>query len=307
MKITIFFILIFSLFNISNVNGEKIEVLFKIDDEIISNIDVKNEYRYLISIKNLQNLEKKQLFEIAKNEAISDKIKEIELRNNLENYNSEDKFLNKLIEETYESLNLENLIQFEKYLKKNKLTYEFVKNKIKINFYWSRLIFTKFSHKINVNEKEIREKIIKQANKDMITRYNLSEIVFNASNEEEKINKYNKILNDIKNNNFKNAALINSISDSKNDGGSIGWVTQGQLNDAIYSVIKNLETNEISKPIRIANNFLILRLNEINQSKDDTNLEIKIKNAVMREQNFQLNQFSTIYFNKIKNNLIYNE
>tara|TARA_B100000900_G_C20516470_1_gene690286 strand:+ start:301 stop:1224 length:924 start_codon:yes stop_codon:yes gene_type:complete len=307
MKKIIFFILIFSLFNISNVNSEKIEIFFKVDDEIISNIDVKNEYRYLISIKNLKNLEKKQLFEIAKNEAISDKIKEIELRNNLENYNSEDKFLNKLIEETYESLNLENLIQFEKYLKKNKLTYEFVKNKIKINFYWSRLIFTKFSHKINVNEKEIREKIIKQANKDMITRYNLSEIVFNASNEEEKINKYNKILNDIKNNNFKNAALINSISDSKNDGGSIGWVTQGQLNDAIYSVIKNLETNEISKPIRIANNFLILRLNEINQSKDDTNLEIKIKNAVMREQNFQLNQFSTIYFNKIKNNLIYNE
>ena len=156
MKKIIFFILIFSLFNISNVNSEKIEIFFKVDDEIISNIDVKNEYRYLISIKNLKNLEKKQLFEIAKNEAISDKIKEIELRNNLENYNSEDKFLNKLIEETYESLNLENLIQFEKYLKKNKLTYEFVKNKIKINFYWSRLIFTKFSHKINVNEKFFR-------------------------------------------------------------------------------------------------------------------------------------------------------
>ena len=165
----------------------------------------------------------------------------------------------------------------------------------------------KYSNKIKIDEDKIKAKIKQQSSNKFVTKYNLSEIVFRALNEIEMNDTYNKILNDIKNVNFENAAMINSISDSKDDGGLIGWVTEDQINEEISASISNLKSNEISKPIRIANNFLVLKINEIDQIKDNENFETKLKNAILREQNFQLNQFSTIYFDRVKKNLIYNE
>ena len=307
MKKKSIIIFLYFLFNFSFVHSNQVEMFMKIDDEIITNIDIKNEYRYLASVKNLKTLNKNQLLEIAKKNVFSDKIKEIDLKKNFDDLILNNEYLNNVIENMYKNLNLNNFDEFLNYLETNNLTYEFIETKIKINFFWNRLIFMKYSNKIKIDEDKIKAKIKQQSSNKFVTKYNLSEIVFRALNEIEMNDTYNKILNDIKNVNFENAAMINSISDSKDDGGLIGWVTEDQINEEISASISTLKSNEISKPIRIANNFLVLKINEIDQIKDNENFETKVKNAILREQNFQLNQFSTIYFDRVKKNLIYNE
>ena len=307
MKKKSIIIFLYFLFNFSFVHSNQVEMFMKIDDEIITDIDIKNEYRYLASVKNLKTLNKNQLLEIAKKNVFSDKIKEIDLKKNFDDLILNNEYLNNVIENMYKNLNLNNFDEFLNYLETNNLTYEFIETKIKINFFWNRLIFMKYSNKIKIDEDKIKAKIKQQSSNKFVTKYNLSEIVFRALNEIEMNDTYNKILNDIKNVNFENAAMINSISDSKDDGGLIGWVTEDQINEEISASISTLKSNEISKPIRIANNFLVLKINEIDQIKDNENFETKVKNAILREQNFQLNQFSTIYFDRVKKNLIYNE
>ena len=47
---------------------------------------------------------------------------------------------------------------------------------------------------------------------------------------------------------------------------------------------------------------MILKIEEIKTSKIEINKEIKLKEMIEFERNRQLNQFSNIYFNKIKIN-----
>ena len=52
----------------------------KINNEIITNVDIENEYKYLIALnKSLNNLNKQTVLELAKNSLQKEIIKKIEL------------------------------------------------------------------------------------------------------------------------------------------------------------------------------------------------------------------------------------
>ena len=285
--------------------AESIEtkIIHKIQNEIITNIDIKNEFKYLIALNNnLKQLDKDKILNISNESIIREKIKKIELQKNFKKITIEEKFLALLIKETYLSLNLKSLNQFISHLKNYNLTLTDVKKKITIDALWNQLIIQKYSGQITINKEKIRKNIINNENK-LSKEFELSEIIFTVKNKNEINRKYNEIIKSVQEVGFKNSASLYSISDSAKIGGGIGWINENSLNSKIKESIKKLKIGETSKPIILSNGILILKVTSIRKSKNKINLELELKKAINYERNRQLNQYSKIYFNKTKKNL----
>ena len=275
----------------------------KVNNEIITNIDLDNEARYLFALNNeLEGTDKKTLTRLAKESIIKEKIKKNEL---LKYYrlDSTEVLLDEIIKEYYKKLNIKNLEDFETYLKKYNLEMKIIKQKIEIELLWNRLIGLKYQNQINVNEEKLKKQVDEfYNNNELVTEYNLSEIIFQIENDNDLNNKINLIQKDINDQGFKNAANIHSIADSSKFGGEIGWVNEKQLSKEISLAIQELKVNEVSKPIRVANGFLILKIENRKQNKIETNKVKLLEQTIAYEKNKQYRQFSIIYFNKIKLN-----
>ena len=275
----------------------------KVNNEIITNIDLDNEARYLFALNNeLESADKKTLTRLAKESIIKEKIKKNEL---LKYYrlDSTEVLLDEIIKEYYKKLNIKNLKDFETYLKKYNLEMKIIKQKIEIELLWNRLIGLKYQNQINVNEEKLKKQVDEfYNNNELVTEYNLSEIIFQIENDNDLNNKINLIQKDINDQGFKNAANIHSIADSSKFGGEIGWVNEKQLSKEISLAIQELKINEVSKPIRVTNGFLILKIENRKQNKIETNKVKLLEQTIAYETNKQYRQFSIIYFNKIKLN-----
>ena len=275
----------------------------KINNEIITNIDLDNEARYLFALNNeLEGTDKKTLTRLAKESIIKEKIKKNELLKYYRLDNTE-VLLDEIIKEYYKKLNIKNLEDFETYLKKYNLEMKIFKQKIEIELLWNRLIGLKYQNQINVNEEKLKKQVDEfYNNNELVTEYELSEIVFQIENDNDLNNKINLIQKDINDQGFKNAANIHSIADSSKFGGEIGWINEKQLSKEISLAIQELKVNEVSKPIRVANGFLILKIENRKQNKIETNKVKLLEQTIAYEKNKQYRQFSIIYFNKIKLN-----
>ena len=309
MKFKIFFTILLSyLILVSNsYSEEKVYIELKIENEIITNIDINNEKNYLIALNNnLENLDKKQLYLISKNSLIKEKIKKIEL----------DKFfdleknrvlMEKLIKNLYKNLKFNDEKEFAEYLDNYNLEVDEVGEKILIETLWNELIFNKFNKNININENKLKIKLEEQLKKNKIEEFNLSEIIFEIKSSEKLEKKRKKISNFINDNGFKNAANSFSISDSAKFGGKIGWVNKTQISKVILEKISKLQIGEITDPIQINNGYIIIKLNDKRLIKRNIDIDKEIKKLVIYEKDKQLNQYSLMYFNRIKKNLLINE
>ena len=303
-KILLTFSIIYS-FSFGQVKALENKILLKIDNEIITSLDVLNEIEYLKLINNdLKNIEKKKLLKISKNSIIREKIKIIELRKYIENLEVEEKYADLLIKDFFERLNIENKDMFEEFLKKKDLEIDFIKKKIEIEILWNQLIVSKFSKEIKLDEKKIRDEILKN---NIQKEFLLSEIVFNLEDNQKLEEKLLRIKKDIERSNFSNAALIHSISNSSNNGGNLGWIKFNSLNKKIKDKIKNTFIGNYTKPIVIPGGFLILKIEDQRETDVIENIDKEIEIIKKEIANKQLNQFSNMYFNKIKKEIQFNE
>ena len=104
MKIKFIIIFIFFYFT-SFASSIENKILFKINNEIITTLDIFNESKYLKSLNvEVKNLDDNQIFEIAKRSLIRNKIKKIEIINNNINYNIDEMFTDKLVERNFSKL-----------------------------------------------------------------------------------------------------------------------------------------------------------------------------------------------------------
>ena len=292
----IFFIYSSSSFSIEN------KILVKIDNQIITSLDVKNEYKYLIALNpNLKNSKKEDIFQLSKRSIINETIKKIEIKKNFNNPQIPETFLDRILENVYLKIGIENINDFKKYLAINDIDFENVKNKLEIEALWNELILIKFSSKVNINEKNLRKKI--QQNNKFSKSYLLSEISFEVSNLNDLDSKYKEISDVINNKGFDFAALKYSVSATSNFGGKLDWINENSLNKQIKNEIKNLKINDFTKPINVSSGFLILKINDIKNTLIEVDLEDELKKLTNFEKNNQLNQYSKIYFNKVKKNL----
>lgn len=283
-------------------------IVLKVNNEIITNTDLDIEYRYLIALNNeLENIDKADIFKLSKESIVRERIKKNELLKYYKLGTFED-ILESFIKNFYGNLKIKNLNDFEKYLNQYNLKLETVKNKIEIEMLWNRLIGAKYGEQININEKLLKEQIEKNYNNnETIKEYELSEIIFQIDDEDDLNNKIALIQKNIKEQGFKNTANIYSIADSSKFGGNLGWVNEEQISGEIKLAIEKLEIGESSRPIKISNGFIILKVQNIKQKKIKLDKKELLKQAIIFEQNKQYKQYSIIYYNKIKLNSIVDE
>ncbi|MDB9941186.1 peptidylprolyl isomerase [Candidatus Pelagibacter sp.] len=283
------------------------KIIHQIENEIITSVDIKNEFKYLVALNNnLKEIEKEKILNISNESAIRERIKKIEISKNFKEIKINDEYLNLLLKNTYSRLNLQSLEEFDLYLKEYDLNLEGIKKKITIDALWNELIIQKYASQIKINEKQIKNKISK--NKNILTReFKLSEIIFEIKNKEALQKKYEEIIKSITNIGFENSASIYSVSQSAKMGGDIGWVSENSLNSQIKEEIKNLQIGDISKPIILSTGILLLKIDDSKSLEIIIDLETEFQEAINYERNRQLNQYSKIYYNKIKKNLNFDE
>ena len=287
----------------TSANSIETKILYIIQNEIITNIDIKNEFKYLVALNNtLKNLDKKKILNISSESIIREKIKKIEISKNFKEIKINEKYLDILLKNIYSNLGLKSLGEFEIYLKDYDLTLIDVEKKITIDALWNELIIQKYASQVTINEEQIKDVIFK--NKEVQSReYLLSEIIFDVKRKEEIEKKYKEIVKSINEIGFKNSASTYSVSESAKIGGNVGWINENSLNNKIKENLVNLEIGEISKPIILSNGVLILKVINTKNSEINIDVEVELKKAVNYERNRQLNQYSKIYYNKIKKNL----
>ena len=307
MKKIIYLIFFCFCFCFSSISALETKIIYKIENEIITNIDIKNEFKYLIALNNqLEELDKEQVFNIAKESIIREKIKRIEVSKNFKTLEIDKNYIAILLKNIYTRLNLKSLEEFIVYLEKYKLNLTDIEKKIAIDALWNETIIIKYSSKIEIDEQELKNKIIKNSNKET-KEYNLSEIIYEVDDTKNIKKKYNEIKQNIAAIGFENSASIYSISDTSKIGGNTGWVREESLNIKIMKNISKLELNDISKPIIISNGILILKVNEIRKVKNEIDYEAELQKLINYERDRQLNQYSKIYFNKVKKNTGFDE
>lgn len=300
-RIIVSVFIIINLFSF-NVYSSEIEIKYKVENIIITNFDIEKEIRYLSAFNNsLLDLNDKQILDIATDSIIREKIKFLELKKYFE-FEGENEYLNSIFNNLIKKLNLNDEIKLEKYFQKFDLSKKEILSKIEIETLWNQLIFQKYNPQVKIDKNILKEKLIKRKKNLKKKELNISEIVFQSITEkgiDETINEIKKSITKV---GFENTANLYSIADSKSFGGNVGWVDEDNLSDEIISKIKNLNENEISEPINIGSNLIILKINQIRENTQDLNENEELKKIEMFERDKQLNKFSMIYFNKIKIN-----
>ncbi len=305
-KILIFLTLIFFSYN-TNILSIENKILLKIENQIITSLDIDNEFKYLIALNpNLKNSTKEDIFKLSKRSIIQEKIKKIEIEKNFKNPKIPQEFLEQIIKSIYSRIGMNNLNEFKEYLKMNNVNFEDVRKKLEIEALWNELILIKFSSKIKINEENLKDKIQRDNNK-YLKSYLLSEIFFEISNLKDLDKKFIEIGDVIKNKGFDFAALKFSLSQTSNLGGKLDWINENSLNKKVKDAIINLKIDDFTNPIVVPGGFLILQINDIKKTKIKVNVEDELKKLINFEKNNQLNQYSKIYFNKIKKKLEINE
>ena len=303
MKYFFFLIILFSIISNKSIYSSEVYVVSKVNNIIITNVDVENEYRYLIALNNdLKNIDKKKIMKLAKNSIIKEIIKETELKNHFD-LNKENKYIDRILANFYKPLDLKNEKEFINYLLNYDLLFDEVKKKIVIEAAWNDLIYTKYIDKIQIDEQKIKKKINKLiSDKKKQNVYLLSEILYNENNVEDNENKYKLIKKSITEIGFKSTANIHSISDTAKLGGQIGWINESQLSKIIIKKIAKLKIGEHTEPITIPGGILIINLDNIKTQEENLDFDVEFNKQIIFEKNTQLNQFSKIYYNKISKN-----
>jgi len=308
MKYFFFLIIFFNFFCSNYIYSFESYVVLKVNNKIITNVDIDNEYRYLIALNtDLQNIDKKKVMNIAKDSIIREKIKEDELLKYFD-LSIENKYIDKILVNFYKKLGMKNEKEFKSYLSKYNLSFDEIKKKIGIEAAWNDLIYKKYVSKLEINKIKIKNNINELLSKNKEHNvYLISEILFNTESFEEIQKKYKLIEKSILEVGFKNTANLYSVADSGKLGGKVGWINETQLSEIIKKEVSKLKVGEYTKPITIPGGFLIIHLDDKKTQNIYLNFDEEFEKQITYEKNTQLEQYSKIYFKKIKKNSIISE
>jgi len=297
-KITILSLLLFINFKLFAQDG--VFIVYKINNQIITNVDINEEAKYLLALNNqLKNLDEKKIYALARESIVKEKIKKIEILKYFD-LGQKNTFLDNVIKNFYLRLGLKNETEFSAYLEGYNLTINDVLKKIEIEATWNQLIYQKYKDIIDVDIDSLKKKL--STNRTLADKksYLLSEILFKNNKEKPSAEIIKESIRKI---GFKNTANIYSISDSAKFGGDMGWVVEGNLSKKILIELKKIKINEYTKPIQFDNKFLIIKIENIKIEKIEKNEKKELEQMVQFETSKQLENFSKIFFSKVKINI----
>ena len=301
-KKTVILVLFFFLLNNFSYSKIDLQIIMKINDQIVTTYDLEKESNYLLALNpKLKEISENDLLRLAKKSMIKEMIRKSEILKYKE-LNLENNQINNVLNKIIQNLNFSDLSQFENYLRNFNISLDDIREKIEIENEWKNLIYARYSKSIKINKNELINKIEKASKEDFSLEYNLSEIVFSKKQNISITDYSKKILESIEINGFENTANLYSIADSSKAGGRIGWVKKNNLSTEIIRKLENLKINSYSSPIKISNNYLILKINDIKEVAIEFDKQKEIDKMVMSETSKQLDKFSNIFYNKIKLN-----
>ena len=302
LKKIIFFITIYFLSTTLGFSNISLKIVMKINNEIVTTYDIEKEKNYLLALNSkLNQISENQLIMLAKKSLTKEIIRRIEILKYIE-LNQDNSQIDSVLNNLIKRLNFSNKNEFENYLQNFDVSIDDLKKKIEIENEWKNMIYIKYNKSVNINKEDLMLKIDNLVKNNYIQEYNLSEIIFSTKNNTTYNDEFNKIKNSIEDNGFENTANLYSISDSSKVGGKIGWVAKKNLSVAIINKIKNLKKDQYSEPIKIGNDFLILKINETRKKPFEMDKEAELEKMIMIETTKQLDKFSNIFYNKIKLN-----
>ena len=274
----------------------------KINDQILTTYDLEKESNYLLALNpKLKNINENDLLKLAKRSMIKETIRKSEILKYKE-LDLKSSQINNVLNNIIQNLNFSDLSQFENYLDNFNISIDDIREKIEIENEWKNLIYARYSKSVKIDKDEFINKIEKISKKEFSLEYNLSEIVFSKKQNVSITDQSKKILESIKINGFENTANLYSIADSSKTGGKIGWVKKNNLSLEINSELESLKINSFSNPIKIGNNYLILKINEMKEVAIEFDKQKELDRMIMSETSKQLDKFSNIFYNKIKLN-----
>ena len=298
---------LFFVFFVCSFTYSQIKIKYKIGDEIVTNIDILNERNYLIFLRpDLNKLSDKELINISENSLIREIIKKKELNKifgNINKLGSEDEIKKNLF--NYKNVKSES--EFLILMKRYNIEYKNIINKIKYEGLWNELIYKKYGSLVNINTVKLKEDLIKKISSTKKYEYKLSEILFEINENETFKSKYNEIIKYVKINDFKSAATKYSISNSSNKGGQIGWIKETLLSEELIEKIERTGLGKMTVPIKYPNGYLLLMVNKKKEMKQIINIDKELKDIIKFERNRQLNQFSLLFYKKLKQNITIDE
>ena len=301
----IYIILILNLIPLKSVYCE-VFIVAKVNQEIITNIDLDFEKRYLVSLNpNLNKLDQNRITEYAKNSLINERIKRIEIEKRFKIIPNET-LLSKVIGDIYSSIGISSLSEFKNYLLQNEVDIEKVKEKISIEIAWNDLIIKTFNDEIEIDQ-NLMIKEIEKFNEKKVDNLLLSEIIFTINEKKEFELKYKDIIESINEIGFEETARIHSLSDSKKKGGNLGWIYKNQLSKEIKDEINKINIGDFTKPIVTSGGFLILKLNDVKVENIKIDKDTQLKKMIEFERERQFTRFSTLYYKRIYNSAVIDE
>ncbi len=306
-KKTIFLILIFFLFNNFSYSKIDLQIVMKINDQIVTSYDIEKESNYLLALNpKLNEINKNDLFKLAKKSMIKEMIRKSEILKykeiNLDNIQNKNVLRNIML-----NLDFSNQLQLESYLNEFDISIDELRRKIGIENEWKNLVYSKYSTSVKIDKENLINQVESLSKEEFFIQYNLSEIVFTENQNISLKDQLKKILESIEINGFENTANLYSISDSSKVGGKIGWVKKSNLSFEINRELENLEINSYSDLIKIDNNYLILKINDIKEITSKIDKQKELDKMIMIETSKQLEKFSNIFYNKIKLNSVISE
>ena len=216
----------------------------------------------------------------------------------------EENTIDKIKENFANQLEINSIEELKIILKKLELNENDITKKLIIENVWNSFIVKKFINEVKIDEEKIKKEISK---KNYQNEYNLSEIVFELDNNENVNTKYNSIKNKIEEESFEDVATMVSISETSKTGGKLGWIKESSLSKKIKNELDIIKPQDITRPLVIPGGILILKINKIRKIKKEVNIKNEMQSIIRNKTNEQLNQFSILYFNKIKKNVLINE
>ena len=131
-KKTIILVLIFFLLNNFSYSKINLQIIMKINDQIVTTYDLEKEIKYLLALNpKLKEISDKNLSKLAKRSMIKEiirkseilKYKELDLKNNQ---------INNVLESIIRNLNFSDQSQFENYLRNFDISLDDIRKKIEI-------------------------------------------------------------------------------------------------------------------------------------------------------------------------------
>lgn len=164
--------------------------------------------------------------------------------------------------------------QFKAMMKRGGINIQTMYRQIRSQVGWTKVVQQQIRPQIQVSENDIQAALKRLESNLGKTEYRVAEIFLPFENREEQKDVQqlaNRLRGEIQSGQapFPQVAQQFSKSAGAGKGGDLGWVQEGQLDEALERALKNMEVRSVSKPVRTVSGFHILLLLDKRQITED--------------------------------------